>query len=52
MDKHTKNIDFSPVWSKVSKEYELLAIIGSGSFGQVVKAKMKANNQLVAIKLI
>ena len=33
-------------------DYEVLEFIGSGSFGQVVKAKAKESKEIFAIKLI
>ena len=39
-------------WSKIKKEYELVELIGSGSFGDVMKAKMRSNGKTVAIKLL
>lgn len=41
-----------PIWSKAAKDYELLQMIGSGSFGEVVQAKNKITGKIVAIKLL
>ena len=41
-----------PVWKCIEDDYELLKIQGQGSFGQVVKATMKAKKKTVAIKYI
>ena len=40
------------IWQELDFRYELLNVIGEGSFGQVRKAKCRHNGSLVAIKLI
>lgn len=39
-------------WGKISHKYKLVDVLGSGTFGQVVKAKDRTTNMHVAIKLI
>ena len=40
------------LWKEVEQEYKVLQQIGTGSFGQVVKAQHKTTDKVVAIKLI
>ena len=40
------------IWKYVQEYYDVLEYIGSGSFGQVVKAQAKDTGELFAIKLI
>jgi len=40
------------VWKDVEQDYKVLQQIGTGSFGQVVKAQHKTTDKIVAIKLI
>lgn len=39
-------------WKTITQKYELLTYIGSGSFGQVIKAKSLETGEFVAIKQI
>ena len=39
------------IWDFVSDKYQVLAQIGEGQYGQVVKARQRSNNKIVAIKL-
>ncbi len=41
--------DFEP-WEPVLAKYRPLALLGSGSFGDVLKAEVKATGDIVAIK--
>lgn len=34
------------------ENYEILGMVGEGSFGRVYKAKRKENNETVAVKVI
>lgn len=47
-----KSLDISPIWQKATKNYEILQLIGTGSFGEVVLAKKKSTGKKVAIKLL
>jgi mitogen-activated protein kinase 1/3 len=47
MQSETKNI-----WADIEESYKVLQTIGSGSFGQVIKAQHKETKKVVAIKLI
>lgn len=40
------------LWSVLSADYTILESIGSGAFGDVVKAVHKESQQIVAIKLM
>jgi|TARA_B110001450_G_C17528093_1_gene443468 serine/threonine protein kinase len=42
----------SPTWKYAQNDYELIKLIGIGSYGEVVHAKSRATGQEVAIKLI
>jgi len=42
----------SSTWKYALVDYELIQLIGIGSYGEVVHAKSKATGQEVAIKLI
>ena len=42
----------SPTWKFAQNDYELIKLIGVGSYGEVVHAKSRATGQEVAIKLI
>jgi len=46
------NMGLGSIWSWTSTDYQLLQLIGTGSYGQVVQARHKGSGQLVAIKLI
>ena len=37
-------------WKTITQKYQLLTYIGSGSFGQVIKAKSIESGEFVAIK--
>ena len=54
MENSTTNIKdkLCKYWKYASKDYKLLKIIGSGTFGQVVYSKNRKTNQEVAIKFI
>ena len=39
-------------WDIIRQDYKILEQIGEGTFGQVVKAKNRLNNEVVAIKCI
>ena len=40
------------MWSTITEEYELLSSLGSGGFGEVMKARHIKSNKTVAIKLM
>ena len=40
------------IWNKVTEDYELLDILGKGTYGLVVKAKHRSKKRMVAIKLM
>lgn len=42
----------SQIWQEIKQDYEILKLLGTGAFGQVIKAKHKITNQIVSIKLI
>lgn len=42
----------SSIWKGVQDQYNLMELLGEGSFGQVVKAQHKATGKLYAIKLV
>jgi serine/threonine protein kinase len=46
------NRKLDKVWNKISKDFKIYKIIGSGTFGQVVHAKHRATGTPCAIKLI
>ena len=39
-------------WQLVTKDYQLLKLIGQGSYGEVVQARHKSTGKIVAIKLL
>lgn len=41
-----------PLWNIMVKDYEFLAPLGAGSFGQVMKARHLKSGRIVAIKLM
>ena len=45
-----KKVTLPPVWRHVSEDYLLLETIGTGSFGEIVKAKCLSTGRDVAIK--
>ena len=45
-------MELHPYWQEIKNEYKLCAVIGNGTFGQVVKAKHRSTGDYVAIKLI
>lgn len=47
-----KNLSLSKVWDRCKSNYLLLKVLGTGTYGQVVKAKDKKTGEIVAIKLI
>ena len=42
----------SKLWQNIEEDYEILKLIGVGSFGEVVKARQRTTNAIVAIKLV
>ena len=44
--------DNTRLFDELSDDYEIVRCIGTGSFGQVMKAKNKKTQELVAIKLV
>lgn len=44
--------DLSQIWNPVAKKYKIQKILGTGSFGTVVKAKDRLSGKKYAIKLI
>ena len=40
------------MWEQLRAKYQLQSTIGSGSYGEVVKAKCRSTNAPVAIKFI
>ena len=48
-----KNIgNLGSIWNKVTGDYELVEILGQGTYGVVVKAKHRSKKRMVAIKLM
>lgn len=47
-----KKIALRPCWETVANDYELLKLVGIGSYGEVVRARHRASGRLVAIKLL
>lgn len=47
-----KKIALRPCWETVAKDYELMKLVGTGSYGEVVRARHRASGRLVAIKLL
>ena len=47
-----KKIALRPCWQNVAQDYELLKLVGTGSYGEVVRARHRASGRLVAIKLL
>ena len=45
-------LKLSKIWKYVEEYYDVLEYIGSGSFGQVIKAQAKDTGEIFAIKLI
>ena len=45
-------IEIDDAWHRLSKQYELIDHIGSGSFGHVFKAQRRKDGKIVAIKLL
>ena len=41
-----------PLWAVVESKYELLHSLGEGAYGQVMKARSKFRDEIVAIKWI
>lgn len=41
-----------PIWQNITDDYELLEVLGAGTFGQVAKAKSLRTGEIVAIKLL
>mgnify|MGYP000306367034 CR=1 FL=1 len=41
-----------PLWNSLVIDYEFLAPLGAGSFGQVMKAKHLKSGKIVAVKLM
>lgn len=46
------NQKLSSDWQSVEHEYDIQGLVGSGTYGQVVKARAKTTGKTVAIKLI
>ena len=42
----------NPIWKKVTTEYDLEKHLGTGSYGEVLKARSKLTKEEVAIKLV
>jgi len=47
-----KNVKLGSIWRTIVAKYEPISFMGEGSFGQVVKARMRSNGRVVAIKYI
>ena len=45
-------LNLNPIWDKVSDNYTLEKHLGTGSYGDVLKARCKSSGDTVAIKLI
>lgn len=50
--KSKEKIKLPSIWKHVQEDYDVVEFIGSGSFGQVVKARAKDTGDYFAIKLI
>lgn len=50
--KDTKQIDFYPSSRQTLKQYELLKVIGSGGFSQVILGRKKDTSKMYALKII
>lgn len=46
------NLPFQVLHDHIAYRFEVLEVIGKGSFGQVLKCLDHKNNELVAIKMI
>ena len=51
MDTSTSHLS-AKIWNPVLQEYNIIEMLGQGSFGQVVKAKHRVSQEIVAIKYI
>ena len=40
------------IWSVIKTEYKILKVLGTGTFGKVVKANQISTDKTVAIKMI
>ena len=51
-DKSPQMSGLNPIWDKVTGDYTLEKHLGTGSYGDVMKARCKSSGDEVAIKLI
>ena len=47
-----KQITLESIWKQITTQYQIIDILGQGSYGKVVKAIDHYNNKVVAIKLV
>ena len=55
MEKKSNDKDkekLSSHWKVIKEEYKLLDVLGEGTFGKVIKARVRTTGNLVAIKFI
>ena len=45
-------VSLSSIWKHAQNDYEFIQLIGVGSYGEVVQARNKQTDQIVAIKLL
>lgn len=48
----TKSLNLDKLWMAMEQDYEFVKVLGKGSFGEVIKAKHRVNQNVVAIKLL